>query len=266
MKNTFLSFPDDIALYFKRKFFASTFLLLLSLCLIHPKLISKEKNWWSRATSTTILTWKEVKAAASKKYDVSKKYVEEKTVQAKTKIQTARTRANAITDQAKRNIQSAKKSGVEALVKANDACVDLFAKVPKAWDKSVAFVDRNKEEIVTATVVVGGIVLYALTQEDGANGYQIKDSQFVGEGKGFTQAQKEQILKRNILKNDGVLRSDGDGRILKLPEKYYKGHIPPLNEAQIDHIKPKSLGGTNSFRNAQVLSREENLLKGVKIE
>jgi 5-methylcytosine-specific restriction endonuclease McrA len=43
---------------------------------------------------------------------------------------------------------------------------------------------------------------------------------------------------------------------------YTKGYNPSPAEAQIDHIFPRSQGGSNSFGNAQVLSREENLTKG----
>ena len=39
-----------------------------------------------------------------------------------------------------------------------------------------------------------------------------------------------------------------------------------MNQAEIDHIEPKSKGGSNSYSNAQVLSKEENLRKGNKIE
>jgi 5-methylcytosine-specific restriction endonuclease McrA len=34
-----------------------------------------------------------------------------------------------------------------------------------------------------------------------------------------------------------------------------------MNQAEIDHMQPKSKGGTNSSSNAQVLSKEENLKK-----
>lgn len=40
-----------------------------------------------------------------------------------------------------------------------------------------------------------------------------------------------------------------------------KGVTPSPDEWQIDHIIPKKAGGTNSYSNAQVLSRFENRLK-----
>jgi 5-methylcytosine-specific restriction endonuclease McrA len=43
-----------------------------------------------------------------------------------------------------------------------------------------------------------------------------------------------------------------------------KGVTPPANEWQIDHIDPKNNGGSNSYDNAQVLSRQENRLKSDK--
>ena len=37
-----------------------------------------------------------------------------------------------------------------------------------------------------------------------------------------------------------------------------------MNQAEIDHIYPKSKGGTNSSSNAQVVSKDENLRKSNK--
>lgn len=51
------------------------------------------------------------------------------------------------------------------------------------------------------------------------------------------------------------------GEELVKPSKSKKGVTPPENEWQIDHIDPKDNGGSNSYSNAQVLSRKENRAK-----
>jgi hypothetical protein len=95
----------------------------------------------------------------------------------------------------------------------------------------------------------------------------LQDSSSVGVGKDFTRSQKRRVLKQNIQLSGGVIRSDNDGGILSLPKKHRRGETPPDNEAQIDHIIPKkprdpSLApGSNSFSNAQVLSRAQNRAK-----
>lgn len=56
--------------------------------------------------------------------------------------------------------------------------------------------------------------------------------------------------------------SDGDGRKLNPPSKSVKGQKADMNQTEIDHINPKSKGGSNDNSNLQVLSKEENLKKG----
>jgi len=89
----------------------------------------------------------------------------------------------------------------------------------------------------------------------------VKDNPSVAPGKKFTQTQKTQIKEVNKSSNSGTLRSDISGKKLVQPKQHKKGVTPPKNEAHVDHIKPKSSGGTNSSSNAQVISREENLIK-----
>ena len=45
-----------------------------------------------------------------------------------------------------------------------------------------------------------------------------------------------------------------------------KGEKANMNQAEVDHIFPKSKRGTNSFFNALVLSKKENLLKSNKLK
>ncbi|KHK58654.1 hypothetical protein PI87_02585 [Ralstonia sp. A12] len=93
---------------------------------------------------------------------------------------------------------------------------------------------------------------------------KLEDPASVGQGKNFTQAQKQNIYIQNIQANGGVLRSDLDGEILVLPSKSQSGVTPPTNEAQVDHVVPRRPSdpmvspGSNSYSNAAVLSRAQN--------
>jgi hypothetical protein len=84
----------------------------------------------------------------------------------------------------------------------------------------------------------------------------------VKEGGNFTRAQKRNILNENKQQNGGVFKSDKSGKTLDTPTQSKKGQKANMNQAEVDHIKPKSKGGSNSSSNAQVLSKEENLRKG----
>lgn len=85
------------------------------------------------------------------------------------------------------------------------------------------------------------------------------DHPSVGPGKPFTQTQKGNILEANMERNNGVLRSDISGEELVRPQQHTRGVTPPGNEAHIDHVIERSQGGANSYENARVLSRTENL-------
>ena len=95
----------------------------------------------------------------------------------------------------------------------------------------------------------------------------LKDHPSVGAGKAFTKAQKINILNQNKAANGGVLKSDMDGTELVAPQQSRAGVTPPENEAAVDHISPRNPAdpsaprGTNSYSNAQVLSRRQNQIK-----
>ena len=99
------------------------------------------------------------------------------------------------------------------------------------------------------------------TNQTAAPYANLVDPPDVGPGKNFTATQKAQIIQQNKKVNGGVVRSDLSGIELIQPLKSMKGVTPSPFEWQIDHIIPKSAGGTNSFANAQVLSRLENRIK-----
>jgi len=98
----------------------------------------------------------------------------------------------------------------------------------------------------------------------------LPDSKSVGPGKNFTSSQKQNILEANKAKNNGVLKSDLSGKTLDTPVQSQKGVKANMNQAEVDHITPKKpaepnvKSGSNSYKNAQVLSKEENILKSNK--
>jgi RHS repeat-associated protein len=89
----------------------------------------------------------------------------------------------------------------------------------------------------------------------------LEDPENVAAGNDFTAAQKAKIIKENMKRNEGSVRSDQSGKLLKAPAKSRRGVTPDPDEWQIDHVVPKDKGGTNSYSNAQVLSRAENRAK-----
>jgi uncharacterized Zn-binding protein involved in type VI secretion len=98
----------------------------------------------------------------------------------------------------------------------------------------------------------------------------LADHPSVGPGKNFTAAQKAKIYQQNMESNGGMLKSDLNGETLVMPSKSQRGVKPPANEAQVDHIVPRvpsdpnAAPGSNSFKNAQVLSRAQNRDKSNK--
>lgn len=99
---------------------------------------------------------------------------------------------------------------------------------------------------------------------DGSNYSNLVDSNSVGAGKRFTSAQKAKIIQQNMERNGGVIKSDMSGETLVSATKSQKGVTPNPLEVHIDHINPRSKGGSNSFSNAQVLARYENIRKSNK--
>ena len=88
-----------------------------------------------------------------------------------------------------------------------------------------------------------------------------KQAKSRGRGKKFTQRQKEKILEENRRQNDGYLRSDQDGTILDNPVQSKSGVPANMNQAEVDHVFPRSKGGQNTYSNSQVLSKQQNIAK-----
>jgi 5-methylcytosine-specific restriction endonuclease McrA len=94
----------------------------------------------------------------------------------------------------------------------------------------------------------------------------LKDHPSVGPGKPTTPSQRRKLFEENRANNNGVLRDDRTGESLVSPQVHRKGMSPPANEAHVDHVYPRSKGGSNSFRNLEIRSRANNLSKSDKVE
>lgn len=98
----------------------------------------------------------------------------------------------------------------------------------------------------------------------------LKDCSSVGAGKPFTAKQKFNVIRENMRQNKGRVRDDSSGRYLAKPQRLNKGVKPSPNEYQVDHVVPRKpanpqvASGSNSYSNAQVISRDANRKKSNK--
>lgn len=153
------------------------------------------------------------------------------------------------------------------------ACNKTIAVASEAYDTTTTWCGEHQEEIVGTAVAVGTAVVIAAMNNGQAPPAKAAPAPVpvrgrapvIAPGKDFSGSQKRAALGRNALNNGGVIKSDISGGVLLHPQKHVKGVTPPGNEAHVDHIIPRSLGGTNSLENAQVISRSENLAKGAKM-
>jgi RHS repeat-associated protein len=85
------------------------------------------------------------------------------------------------------------------------------------------------------------------------------------EGKRFTPRGKREIIDQNKAENNGRTRCENCGQNTTKAKQSRKGITPNPRETQVDHIKPRSKGGTGTPDNGQVLCRTCNIEKGDKV-
>lgn len=200
----------------------------------------------ARSTAEGVIPWRVPggrigKAAATAIVDV---------LQAALTYRSAYTKKQAITDFAVGFISDLAGGGLGDLLDKYGSRV-----VARGLSK-MGFDDKKIEQLITgAGTTWRGPVEYS----------DLPQPRNVGPGRPYAPSQKRRIRERNIERNRGYLRSDESGAFLEQPQQSRRGVTPSPMEAQIDHIYPRSRGGSNANRNAQVLSREENIRKSDNI-
>lgn len=134
----------------------------------------------------------------------------------------------------------------------NNEAAGLYNVVPEVAGEVAA----TLVEIVAAETFIG-----PKRVKSKPNYSSLPEPKNVSVGKKFTQTQKARILQANRDANGGVLRSDKSGQVLNNPVQSKKGVKANMKQAEVDHVKARSKGGTNSNNNAQVLSKKENINK-----
>ncbi|MFF2073148.1 PA14 domain-containing protein [Kitasatospora sp. NPDC058162] len=80
----------------------------------------------------------------------------------------------------------------------------------------------------------------------------------------FTRAGKRDVVALNAEKYNGINLCEWCGREVTKPQKSQRGVTPSNDEWQVDHMEPKSQGGSGTADNGQLLCRWCNRWKGDK--
>jgi len=125
--------------------------------------------------------------------------------------------------------------------------------------------DNSPARLLPAIIAVVAKVVKK-TDNVGEGKYaHLKEPRNLGPGKKTTKAQRKRILEENKKQNGGQYISDKSGQKLNQPTQNVKGKKADMNQAEVDHIVPRSKGGTNHNSNLSVISKKENLEKGNRI-
>jgi hypothetical protein len=161
--------------------------------------------------------------------------------------------------------------GMGSLAGGVSGAARVGAKVEKAAvkvEKAAVKVEKAavKAEHAAAETAKAGHHAAVAAVQDASPYDHLPAPRHVEPGKKVTPMQKREMHAENRRRNGGALRDDETGELLSTPKQSTTGVTPPSNEAHIDHVVPKSTGGTNGYPNLRVISRQRNLEKGSKVK
>lgn len=154
-------------------------------------------------------------------------------------------------------------SGAEMARGAAESLQNIDLSNPDSQEKAVAI----GVSILAGKMINAKVNVKSKSEWKGPVDYSVlKEPRNLGSQKKFTTAQLQRAKQLNMEQNNGVLRSDIDGKTMDPSVKSENGVPANMNQVEGDHVIPINPAGgdspgTNSNFNLQLIKKQQNLDK-----